>query len=144
MSAVRPTDAGFALAAVLLLLVGLTGLAHAGLVLSAAERRASLLEARLIQRRLAARTAARPPHLDDTLPILGGVPTRLSAGAVPPLRWRTDAIALGPELALLSGVAELDGLAPSNRAPLVSRSDPWGTVQGSAGRVTGRDTTIST
>jgi hypothetical protein len=117
--------AGFAVVAVLLLLIGLTALAHAALVMATRERQASGLEARLILRRLVARTAATLPPLEDTLPTLDGDGEPLASGARGVLRWRTDATSLGSELVLLTGSAALDHLPGEARTgALAWRIDP--------------------
>jgi hypothetical protein len=120
-----PARAGFAVVAVLLLLIGLTALAHSALVMAVRERQASALEARLILRRLAARTGATLPVLEDTLPTLDGEGERLAAGAHGALRWQTVAAPLGDELVLLTGTATLDQLPGQARTgALAWRLDP--------------------
>ncbi len=106
---------GFAVVAVLLLLIGLMGLAHGALLLAERERIASGLEARLLSRRLAARAAARPPEGTDTLPTLGRTAIPLGGGRRELLRWRTDGVGIGRELVLLVGVAALEGLPGEDR-----------------------------
>jgi hypothetical protein len=116
---------GFAVAAVLLLLIGLTALAHGALVLAERERAASALEAKLIARRLLARSVVGAAGGADTLPTLTRAPIVLRSGARGLLRWATEAIALDRELALLTGVGRVEGLPGDHRtAVIVSALDP--------------------
>ena len=116
---------GFAIVAVLLVLIGLMGLAHGALLLAGRERIASALEARLEYRRLVARGATRLPPLSDTLPSLGALPRTLASGAHEPIRWAARASALGRELVLVTGAAELDHLPGEDRVGVVAwRLDP--------------------
>jgi hypothetical protein len=124
---------GFAVAAVLLLLVGLTALAHGALVLAERERATSALEGRLLARRLLARSAARAPDSGDSLPALGPAPAPLAGGVQGRLRWTTEAVALDRELRLLVGVGRIDGLPGADRvAVIASALDPSARVAAAA------------
>ena len=111
---------GYAVAAVLLLMVGLMALAHGALVLAQRERLASGLEAKLIDRRLLARTAARPPDGLDSLPKLRAGTTLLASGAETIAHWSTEAADLGGGLVLLTGIGRLDGLPRDDRLAVLA------------------------
>ena len=110
---------GFAIVAVLIVAIGLLVLAQGALALSGRELAASRLEARLVGRRLAARSAVALPLLGDTLPQLSWTPRVLASGSHGPYVWRTEAQRLGSELVLLTGVAREDYLPHEARTGAV-------------------------
>jgi hypothetical protein len=107
-------------AVALVLLIGLAVLAHGALLLATRERSASVLEARLLARRVLALAAARVPDLTDTLPTLGPGARVLTAAGHGPWGWRTDGSALDRELALLIGVGRVRPLPSEARAAVLA------------------------
>ena len=105
--------------AVLVVALGLLVLAQGALSLSGRELAASRLEARLVGRRLAARSAVAFPVLGDTLPQLSWTPRVLASGIHGPYTWRTEAQRLGSEMFLLTGVAREDHLPREARTGVV-------------------------
>ena len=110
---------GFVIVAVLVVALGLLVLAQGALSLSGRELAASRLEARLVGRRLAARSAVAFPVLGDTLPQLSWTPRVLASGIHGPYTWRTEAQRLGSEMFLLTGVAREDHLPREARTGVV-------------------------
>ena len=105
--------------AVLVVALGLLVLAQGALALAGRELAASRLEARLVGRRLAARSAVAFPVLGDTLPQLSWTPRVLASGSHGPYAWRTEAQRLGSEIGLLTGVAREDHLPREARTGVV-------------------------
>ena len=114
-----PGREGFAIVAVLIVALGLLVLAQGALTLSGRELAASRLEARLVGRRLAARSAVVLPLFMDTLPQLLWMPRVVASGTIGPYAWRTEAQRLGHEIVLLTGVAREDRLPGEARTGAV-------------------------
>lgn len=124
---------GFAIVAVLLVGLALCAIAQGALAIARREVAASVLEERLIGRRLVARAAA-ATSLPDSLPPIGPTPTVVRSGATPPVSWRSELQRLDREMLLVVGVAEREGLPGADRAArLAWTADPSTRVAASTG-----------
>jgi hypothetical protein len=117
----RRAKAGFALAAVLLVALGLLLLAHGAVALAERELTTSRLEARLIGRHFAARSALVTP-VADTLPGSPPVAVVVGSGMNGPFRWRLEARRLAPEMLLLTGAAIRTGVPGEAQTSVVAWS----------------------